>query len=249
MPQRNPKRSPLRTITPIPFSEPIRLHSGLSIAIGGQKLNGKSSLGNLLLELLMEYERYGQLDPKIPGGTGSWRRCKISYPLKKIASTLMQVPMEWIEQNKDAPTPPGWNKNLRWVLEQLGRTMHQANPRALISIALMNGGNTITDDIRSPREYELVKEIGGKTVLIWRPGFETKSNAFTEKSLRKLIHKHVAMYQETGKEGAVDVDPLVDYFIVNDGSEKKLRAKAQKLIIADIFGKIRPRDYSSFAAS
>jgi len=40
----------------------------------------------------------------------------------------------------------------------------------------------------------------------------------------------------------------VDYFIVNDGTEKQLKQKAKKVIIEGIFGPLRKRDYSMYAA-
>lgn len=81
------------------------------------------------------------------------------------------------------------------------------------------GGNVMNDSVRFPNEEDGIRDLGGFTILIERPG--TGPVAFKWKRLGPLLYRHFGVLW--GAHDSERVDRLFgDYVLVNDGSLEDL---------------------------
>jgi hypothetical protein len=205
------------------------------IGVGGQKGNGKSTLTRILLKELNTVLTES-LDIPETSFLYKWSQAKFSLPIKIFLAELMGKSVDWIERHKDHPPPPGWTWNVRKSLEYIGVGMAQANPTVWLDRSLsISHSRTISDDVRRPVELSRIKELGGYTILVWRPGKENpKAKVETESALWPLLNRHIKYYKKTLQDGCLGLDPRVDYFLVNEGSRPRLRSKVISSLIPAI---------------
>lgn len=191
------------------------------ISISGYAGSGKDSVGRIIQELTHEAPEGFPKDLFY-----AWEIKKWAGKLKTIASMLTGIPVEKFEDQEFKKTNlgPEWNMTVRDFLQRIGtdglRTGLHENTWVNALMADYTGvydidtdrttwPNWIITDTRFPNEAKAVKEAGGITIRVERPGVSA-------------INAHPS-------ETALDSWEF-DYVIINDGSLEDLTSKVKQIL-------------------
>lgn len=150
------------------------------VGVFGQKNHGKTTLARMLAE------RLNLLSPP-PCGYGksdAWSVQPLMTPLKQLFVEVFGLSPREIEGGKrtDA-TPEGWTMGLRQALQHVGTEGFQkVCPTVWLDFA-MRHNYIVIDDGRRFSEARRIREEGGFTILVWRPGHCNNDPHETERQM------------------------------------------------------------------
>lgn len=206
------------------------------ICVFAQLAGGKDSVANYLVGQLNKL--WGQRE-NIPDGE-YWQRLGFADALKKVFMSSFNVDLEFIEEwkRKDAP-PPNFDMNVRKGLQQIGDGFRKIQSDVWIRTALRNNFNMVISDGRYLNEAKMVKEQGGVSVLLWRPGFENDDTNLSEAEIKPYIDYCAKNYKDGPLPREEDKwlnDSLpnleyFDYFLINNGGLYDLYEKIDNQLI------------------
>jgi hypothetical protein len=194
------------------------------VGIGGQMAAGKDTLAD-------------QIAASLPATTaGGWARSAFAHGVKKVFEATFGVDREWVERWKriDHP-PPGFAKTVRQMLIDIGDGFRGFRGDVWINRALAEPGNLVISDARYLNELAAIKRRNGVTIALWRPDGENDNPNPSERELRAYIQKFI----DAGVRGPTG-DPLVDLFVVNDGSVADLYAYAGAVVVPWVAARMAP---------
>ena len=161
------------------------------IGVAGQKQNGKDCLANYLASKLRDPE--GQ----------PWGRRAFATQVKKIFCDTFDKTMEFVEEWKEVPEPPpGMEMPVRQALQFIGSGFRKIQGNIWIELAtrhLWQYQYTIFSDCRYVNEVTKIKQVGGVTILLYRPGFLNSDPNSSEAQIRPFVE----WCASTGQEGVI----------------------------------------------
>jgi hypothetical protein len=199
-----------------------------------QLSNGKDVVANYLVKQLNILALYHE---------DKWRRIGFADALKKVFMESFNVSWEFIEEwkRKDEP-PPEFDLNIRKSLQQIGDGFRQIQSDVWIRTALRNNFNMVISDGRYLNEAKMVKQQGGVTVLLWRPGFENTDPNPSESQIKPYIEycsKHYSggpiFFDPNWINACVPELRYFDYFLINNGNLDDLYGKIDSQLIPFIW--------------
>lgn len=201
------------------------------IGIGGQLGSGKDTLADYLAGTLNKRFLTSAL----------WRRVGFAHAVKKVFMDTFDVSWEFIEEwKRKDEAPPGFDKNVRKSLQFIGDGFRSIKANIWIETAFRDGLPKIISDVRYLNEARAVKEHGGVTVLVWRPGWENNDPNPSESQIKPTVDWCVA----GGYEGRIASWPFggqlpdhikdFDFFIRNEGSLDQLYKKVDEILVPAI---------------
>ncbi len=198
-----------------------------TICVSGQAAAAKDELVNYFV--------------KVMNKTEPWVKTGFAKSVKDIFCDTFGVDHDFIEKWKRIPEPPpGFLKPVRQSLQFIGDGFRQISSGVWRDIVYnkMKCHTAILDG-RYFNEAQKVKESGGISILLWRPGYENDDPNPSEAQLRPLIDWYRSIYD--GREGYLwnDISPpdnmpelrLYDLFIVNNRTLDDLFHKVDTIII------------------
>lgn len=207
------------------------------ICIFAQLAGGKDTVANYLVK---------QLNARVLYFEDRWQRIGFADALKKVFMNSFNVSWEFIEEwkRKDEP-PPEFDLNIRKSLQQIGDGFRQIQSDVWIRTALRNNFNMVISDGRYLNEAKMVKQQGGITILLWRPGFENNDPNPSESQIKPYIEYCSKHYSEgpiffdacNWVESDVSELKYFDYFLINDGSLDDLYGKIDRQLIPCLIAK------------
>lgn len=197
------------------------------IGIAGQARAGKDTSADYLAEKL------------------GWARSAFASNVKKIFCEAFSAHPEFIETWKTRnEIPEGFGTPVRKALQFIGDGFRQIKDSVWVDMLLKDiSSPTIISDIRYVNELRAVKERGGKTVLVYRPGFLNDDPNDSEAVMRRFVSHFLDLGQE-GLVNSTEEYGLVDFFIINDGSVSSLHSKIDSLVLPHLFGQVRAKSFS-----
>ena len=205
------------------------------IGVAGQLAQGKDVLSDELCRILNQRMVDAHLADR---QEDLWARGSFALAVKKVFMMGFGVDLDFIEEYKrmDEP-PPGYKKNIRKSLQFIGDGFRQIKDNIWIEIALREDKNLIFSDCRYHNEAQAIKEKGGITILLYRPGFVNDDPNPSESQLRPLVN-WCAEYLD---EGLISPQLLnynnfpselchYDYYFINDTSN-----------LSDLYEKIKDK--------
>jgi len=201
------------------------------ICIFGQLASAKDTVANYLVEKLNNDTLYPE---------DKWQRIGFADALKKVFMSSFDVTWDFIEEwKRKDEVPPDFDLNIRKSLQQIGDGFRKIQSDVWIRTALRNKFNMVISDGRYLNEAKMVKEQGGISVLLWRPGFENNDPNPSESQIRPYVD-YCAKHYTNGKI-LFDIDNWIsdgvtelkyfDYFLINDGSKDDLYGKIDNSLI------------------
>lgn len=169
-----------------------------------------------------------------------WRQCGFAEAVKKVYQDAFNVDRDFIEKWKriDEP-PPGMLMNVRQGLQFIGDGFRKIKSDIWIEIAL-RGKNLVIYDMRYHNEARHIRECGGISVVLYRPGFLNNDPNPSESQIRPVME----WCAETQEDGPILWRPrmpedvkLYDFFLRNDGTLEDLYGKVDRLLVPYINGK------------
>lgn len=181
----------------------------LLIALHGLPGVGKDAFANRLIE------------------GGGWSKISFAAPLKRGMSTMLNIPMEDIDNPslKNAPNYK-YGRSIRYMLQTLGTEWGRNLITDDIWIQLAREGidhqfsnymSVINTDLRFPNESIMIKEMGGYVIHITRNENRDGDNAITNGA-------------STHQSNAGIPKELIDYVIHNDGTLDEFEAEAIRVV-------------------
>lgn len=164
-----------------------------------------------------------------------WGRGAFASNVKRIFSQAFDVDSDFIEKWKTVPEPPpGFDKPVRQALQFIGDGFRSIKDSVWIENLLKGSPQSlIISDIRYKNELLKVKELGGKNILIYRPGFLNDDPNPSESVMKQFV----LHYLDKKSEGEVKSEgdySLIDFFVVNDGTIEDLYLKINDLVLPNI---------------
>jgi hypothetical protein len=161
-----------------------------------------------------------------------WGRGAFASNVKNIFCEAFGVDLEFIEKWKTIPQPPpGFNKPVRQALQFIGDGFRSIKDAVWIENLLKTSAESlIISDIRYKNELLKVKELGGKNILIYRPGFLNDDPNPSESVMKEFVIN----FLQNKKEGLVKSKgdfELIDFFLINDGTLDDFYIKIDKLVL------------------
>jgi len=197
----------------------------LTLGLAGQLFCGKDTAADYLCDKLNLTDHYGH-----------WIRKGFAHAVKKVFMDTFNVDWEFVEKWKRiADPPPGFIKNVRESLIFIGDGFRQMQPNIWIELAFRDlRYHQIISDVRYVNEVKKIRQEGGLSILMWRPGFENDIKNDSEQQLMPFINTLRAM--KPVPEGVLDckLDIPFDIFLVNDGSIEDLYAKIDDIVIPEV---------------
>lgn len=192
------------------------------IALASQAQNGKDSASNYLCDRLNSIT------------SEKWHRAAFAYNVKRIFCETFGVSFDFIEEWKvKNETPPGFNMPIRRCLTFIGDGFRDINQDIWVNLLLNeNKKNIIISDTRYLSELKRVREEGGISILLWRPGYENDIPNRSEQELMPYVH----MLKEY-PDGIVNYLPF-DIWIKNDSTKESLYNKIDNIVLPYIMSKV-----------
>lgn len=195
----------------------------MKVCIFGQMNNGKTTFANLLQQELNKSDNYFYI--------AAW-----AGKIKELVAKKYCVPMDFIAEWKNKPEiPPGFNVTMREVLQKEGETSRECMTKVWINKLMFDMGNLnlIIDDGRHLNEAQEIHGCGGYNILIYRDGFENRSEHPSEKVIGKVVRHY-----QSQKSMPVEWIPLFNEVVANNFGLDELR-DAAKLTAQTILDKIK----------
>lgn len=193
------------------------------IGVAGQLANGKDVLSDYLAEKLNSKHKI------------YWHRSAFATAVKDVYMTTFNKDKEFVEKWKRLEDiPPGMLMNVRKGLQFVGDGFRQIQPDIWMDIVFRETKNLIISDSRYINEAKAIKDKGGLTVVIYRPGYLNDDSNPSESQIRQVVEYCL----ENGIDGVIqkknnmpEILSYYDYFMINDGTLQDLYSKIdQKLI-------------------
>lgn len=168
-----------------------------------------------------------------------WQRLGFANAVKNIFANAFGVTREFIEEwKRKDEAPPGFNSNVRKGLQYIGDGFRQIKSDIWIETAFRGTDDIIISDVRYVNEAKAIKERGGITILLWRPGFENNDPNPSESQIKPYV-EYCANYCQEGKflwSTLCDDKPndgleYFDFFLKNDGDKEVLQNKVDTLLM------------------
>lgn len=196
------------------------------IGLAGQMRNGK--------DVVSDY-----LAPKL-----NWERGAFAKSVKQVFMETFDVSWDFIEEWKvKNEIPPGFDMPMRQGLQFIGDGFRTIQGSIWIELMFRRlKAPTVISDVRYINELTKINDIGGITVLVYRPGFKNDDPNGSEAQIKPVVD----WFDSTGREGDVVKQILeessccndipneclkVDFFLRNDGTLEDLYRKCDKWII------------------
>ena len=196
----------------------------LTVGIAGQLAAGKDCAADHLCDKL-----------NLTGEHGHWIRKGFAHAVKKVFMDTFQVDWEFIEKWKRIQEPPpGFIKNVRESLIFIGDGFRKMQPNIWIELAFRDQRyNQIISDVRYTNETAHIRDKGGLSILMWRPGHENTLDNDSEQQLMPFVNMLKKM--KPVPEGLLDLQEIpFDMFIINDGTVEDLYAKMDELVVPQV---------------
>ena len=213
-----------------------------TIGIGGQAAAGKDSIANYLVSKLNKNPPERCIEPaKQWNGLrptrqniyleDEWCRNAFAEAVKNVFEQTFQVDRDFIEYWKRQNNPPeGFLKPVRDCLITIGDGFRKMKANIWIDLAFRDQKqNQILADLRYINEANYIKDIGGITILLWRPKFENNIPNDSEQQLMPYVRK-LAEYKIEG-EIPKDLDIPFDLFVINNAEIEDLYNKADNIVM------------------
>jgi hypothetical protein len=198
--------------------------SYMTIGLAGQLACGKDTAADYLCDKL-----------NLTGENGHWIRKGFAHAVKKVFMDTFGVDWEFVEKWKRIQEPPpGFIKNVRESLIFIGDGFRKMQPNIWIELAFRDQRyNQIISDVRYVNETTTIRDQGGLSILMWRPGHENELQNDSEQQLMPFVNMLKKMKPVT--EGVLDNPEIpFDMFIINDGSVEDLYAKIDELVMPQV---------------
>ena len=147
--------------------------------------------------------------------TKTFKVKKFAGKLKEIATILTGIPTPLFESTHlKQSNLPGWDMTVRDLLQRLGTEAIRdgLHPKAWVMALMsdyMQGDEWVITDMRFKNEYDTIKEYGGYTIKVTRPGVNPVNNHSSEDDLTSV---------------------QFDYEICNDGTLEDLEDKVKDVL-------------------
>ncbi len=226
------------------------------VSVAGQINSGKDVFSDKLVNQCNALAFQGfMVDFNIGKGYQLWTKVAFGDGLKKIMMDAFGVNLDFIEEWKRRPdVPPDYLMTIREALQFIGDNFRKIKPTVWVDLALnkfppeMSSDGVlpplVVSDVRYLNEARAVKDRGGISILLWRPGYENDTNHPSEAQLKPYI-EYCSKYSKEGKiefpyyvpsnlwslENGPKPDDLFDIFIINDGTLEQLYDKIKNIVI------------------
>jgi hypothetical protein len=199
-----------------------------AIGVGGQMRNGKDEISDYIA-------------PKL-----GWDRGAFGKSVKQVFMDTFDVSWDFIEEWKvKEEIPPGFDMAMRPALQFIGDGFRNIQAEIWLDLLFRKAKNPIViSDVRYINELKKTVDVGGITVVVYRPGFLNDDPNGSEAQIREVVEWFI----ETGLEGDVikqlmqrpsklsccpDIPEAcmnVDLFLINDGTLGDLYSKCDEWI-------------------
>ena len=196
------------------------------IGLAGQMRNGKDEISDYVASKI------------------GWQRGSFAKNVKQVYMDTFDVSWEFIEEWKvKDEIPPGFDMPVRQGLQFIGDGFRKIQGDIWIELMFRRLKNpTIISDVRYINELSKINDVGGITVLVYRPGYLNDDPNGSEAQIRPVAD----WFGRTGMEGDVVKQLLeqencchdipneclkVDYFLRNDGTLEDLYRKCDETLI------------------
>ena len=194
-----------------------------TIAVGAQLANGKDTFADYLVT---------QLNLRYPYPHNLWTRNAFANSLKQVFCDSFGVDRDFIEQwKRETSPPPGFDMTVRDCLIGIGDGFRKMKANLWIENAFRNQEHDqIISDCRYVNEVEHVRNLGGLTVLMWRPGFE---NDIPNRSEQEFLPFIKVLRDIDLPDGAIpaDLDIPFDLWFKNDGDVEHMYRKIDNIVL------------------
>ena len=197
------------------------------VSVAGQIASGK--------DVLSDY-----LGSKLPG----WKREAFGNGVKDIFMEAFGETWEFVEQWKRMDEiPVGYINTVRFALQQIGDGLRQIKPSVWVDRVFRGETPLVISDVRYLNEAQAVKDRGGISILLWRPGHENDIDHPSEAQLKSYldwcakyavegeIHHAWGAALDAFEEPTPKPADLFDLFIINSGSISDLYKKVDDIVI------------------
>jgi hypothetical protein len=195
---------------------------GNIVGFAGQMQNGKDTAADYMFE-------------KIKSKWADVERASFADNVKRIFCETFNVDRSFVEEWKTkSEVPEGFDSPVRQGLQQIGDGFRKIQGKIWIELAFRNRvRSAIFSDVRYINELKKIKEVGGTTVLVWRPGHENEDPNGSEAQIKPLVDwfasQPCSSRQHLPPPEGVE---YVDHFLVNDGSVEDLCDKVDDIILS-----------------
>jgi len=214
------------------------------VGFAGQMQNGKDTAADYLFE-------------KIKHKWGDVERASFADNVKRIFCETFNVDRSFVEEWKTkSEIPEGFDSPVRQGLQQIGDGFRKIQGKIWIELAFRDRANpAIFSDVRYINELKKIKEVGGTTVLVWRPGHENNDPNGSEAQIKPLVDWFVTQRPAFFNMKAIKLRTrlrlwiwravrtfrrlpppsgveYVDHFLVNDGSIEDLYRKVDDIVLS-----------------
>ena len=171
------------------------------IAIVGKKGSGKDTIGNIIKELDPEFRQYS-----------------FAGPIKKVITTVFDIPNSQLEGRKEKETPieKWYNKSPRDLMKEVGDAFKEKFGRDIwIKILfdnIKNENKVVITDLRFKNEYDECREKGVFIIKVVRPEMGSSDTHISETDLDNIS------------------DSEYDAFVVNSGTIDDLKQTIRKIL-------------------
>ena len=194
------------------------------VGFAGQMQNGKDTAADYLFE-------------KIKFKWADAERASFADNVKRIFCETFNVDRSFVEEWKTkSEIPEGFDSPVRQGLQQIGDGFRKIQGKIWIELAFRDRvRSAIFSDVRYINELKKIKEVGGTTVLVWRPGHENEDSNGSEAQIKPLVDWFASQLADS--TGLISLPPpsgveYVDHFLVNDGSIEDLYRKIDDIVLS-----------------
>ena len=199
---------------------------GNIVGFAGQMQNGKDTAADYMFE-------------KIKSKWADVERASFADNVKRIFCETFNVDRSFVEEWKTkSEVPEGFDSPVRQGLQQIGDGFRKIQGEIWIELAFRNRvRSAIFSDVRYINELKKIKEVGGTTVLVWRPGHENEDPNGSEAQIKPLVDWLARLAPFNATETTETNPPpegveYVDHFLVNDGSIEDLYRKVDDIVLS-----------------
>ena len=196
------------------------------IGVAGQFRNGKDEIADYL-QLKLDGERTA-----------------FATAVKEIFCEAFGVDLDFVEEwkVKDEP-PPGFDSTVRQGLQMIGDGFRKVKASVWVERCFENFEAmcdtfsrypVIISDTRYVDELKKIRDVGGTSILVYRPGHLNNDPNGSEAQMKPFVQYFLSSggFEGIVHEGHLTNPPeLVDIFLRNDGDLEDLYAKIDKIVM------------------
>ena len=193
------------------------------VGFAGQMQNGKDTAADYMFEKMKSKSKWPDVE-----------RASFADNVKRIFCETFNVERSFVEEWKTkSEVPEGFDSPVRQGLQQIGDGFRKIQGSIWIELAFRNRvRSAIFSDVRYINELKKIKEVGGTTVLVWRPGHENDDSNGSEAQIKPLVD-WFALLPCSSRQHLPPPEGVehVDHFLVNDGSIEDLYSKVDDIVL------------------